>query len=118
MFLRNLYNSFFSCLWHFIAIHNKDAKTNWLKESNLLDETWIVKYINCLYFSFVTMITVGYGDITPKNPLEKAFSIFNMIIACGYFAFSINLIGRIISEIYEEQDSYQFIIYYYLFIII
>ena len=38
----------------------------------------------------MTMITVGYGDITGTNTLEVLISVISMYIACGVFAFSIN----------------------------
>jgi hypothetical protein len=36
---------------------------------------WIHRYVNALYFSFTTMITVGFGDIVPKNIYEKIYVI-------------------------------------------
>ena len=42
------------------------------------------------YFSTVTMITVGYGDITPVNTIEFIFSVFTMLISCGVFAYGLN----------------------------
>ena len=44
----------------------------------------------------MTMITVGYGDVTPKNNIELFFSIITMFLACGVFAFSINSIGSMV----------------------
>ena len=39
------------------------------------------------------MVTVGYGDITPKTTIELLFGIFSILIACAIFAFSLNKIG-------------------------
>lgn len=39
------------------------------------------------------MVTVGYGDITPKTTLELFCGIFSILIACGMFGFSLNTIG-------------------------
>jgi len=36
------------------------------------------------------MITVGFGDIVPISNIEKLFSIFMMILACGVFAFALS----------------------------
>ena len=44
----------------------------------------------------MTMITVGYGDITPKNNIELLFANLTMFLACGVFAFSINSIGGLV----------------------
>lgn len=48
----------------------------------------------------MTMITVGYGDITPKNDIELLTANITMFLACGVFAFSINSIGLIVNAIY------------------
>ena len=40
------------------------------------------------------MVTVGYGDITPKTEREKLFIIVITIISCGLFGYSMNTIGK------------------------
>jgi len=50
------------------------------------------------------MITVGYGDITPVNPLEKVVVVFLTLISCGVFAYSINQIGSIINNITKKRE--------------
>ena len=44
----------------------------------------------------MTMVTVGYGDITPKNNKELICANITMFLACGVFAFSLNYIGVIV----------------------
>ena len=41
------------------------------------------------------MITVGYGDITPKSNRSKFFVICCMIIASGIFGYVMNKIATI-----------------------
>ena len=43
----------------------------------------------------MTMTTVGYGDITPKNNFEYLFANIAMFFSCGVFGFAINSIGII-----------------------
>jgi voltage-gated potassium channel len=34
--------------------------------------------VDALYFSGVTIATLGYGDITPKNPISKIFCVYEV----------------------------------------
>lgn len=45
------------------------------------------------------MVTVGYGDITPMTKIEKILTIGFTIINCAVFAYTVNVIGSIFSEI-------------------
>ena len=52
-----------------------------------------------LYFSFVTMTTLGYGDITPYNELAKSLSIFLSFAGQLYLAMIIaTLVGKYLSQ--------------------
>ncbi len=45
-----------------------------------------MQFDNFLYFSFVTLTTDGYGDITPLNPLLRTLAYLEMIIGQFYMA--------------------------------
>ena len=47
-----------------------------------------------LYFSFTTLTTTGYGDITAINPVVRMWSIFEAIIGTMYNA---TVIARLVS---------------------
>lgn len=47
------------------------------------------------------MMTVGYGDITPQTLMEMGISAFLMLVGCGIFGYSFNLIGKIMNDMNE-----------------
>lgn len=49
-----------------------------------------LSWLDSIYFCVVTLATVGYGDITPKTPLGKVFTIFYILIGIGIIAFFAN----------------------------
>ena len=62
----------------FLATGYKTEDWNGLDKEN--DDTLSKKYGNRLYFSIISFSTLGYGDITPKKPLVKAFTCFLAIL--------------------------------------
>ena len=56
-----------------------------------------------LYFSFVTLTTVGYGDVTPVNPLLR--SVVTMEALIGQLFPAITLARLVSLEIYHRQHG-------------
>ena len=46
-----------------------------------------------LYFSFVTLATLGYGDLTPTGPVTRGLAIFEAIVGQLYLAI---LVARLV----------------------
>jgi low temperature requirement protein LtrA len=53
-----------------------------------------MQYIDCLYWAFTTMVTVGYGDICGMNTNERLFNMIAMIMMAGVYAFALSEIGK------------------------
>lgn len=65
-----------------------------------------LKWLDSLYFTVVTLATVGYGDITPKTDAGKLFTIFYIIIGITIFlALARVVIGRIAYHQMERHDK-------------
>lgn len=47
---------------------------------------WLSNLFNALYFSFITLTTVGYGDISPTVPVAQFFVFFEAIVGSFYLA--------------------------------
>jgi hypothetical protein len=43
-------------------------------------------WLDALYFCVITLATIGYGDITPKTPTGKAFTILFVFLGIGLLA--------------------------------
>ena len=99
-----------ACAWHYVALMeiSHGLNQNWLIAKEIELDEWYIRYIYSFYFSIVTMMTVGYGDISPSNYIECSFIIFLVIYGCGFFAYSINNIGNIFKEMYQEDKEFKY----------
>jgi len=96
----------FACIWYMIGSSHFYPQENWISYSNLQDSPWWKQYLYSYYFVCVTMNTVGFGDLTPQNPLEILFVIVFIFLACGIFAYSLNSIGVIVADIWKRQNEF------------
>jgi voltage-gated potassium channel Kch len=53
-----------------------------------------LNWLDSIYFSVITLATVGYGDITPHTNLGKLFTIFYVLTGVGIIATFANLLIR------------------------
>ncbi len=59
-------------------------------------EDW--KWLDALYFSAVTITTVGFGDLAPKTDLGKMFTIFYAFTGIGVALYTLTQVGQIYVE--------------------
>ena len=72
-----------------------------LSEGNMQSQ-----YISAMYWSIQTMTTVGYGDIVARNDVERAYSIFSMILGGGYYGFIVATMASLVSNLDANAKSY------------
>lgn len=53
------------------------------------------------------MLTVGYGDVVPRNRYEVMFDILAEFTSCLVFAYSVNKIWEIKTELNDKRMKYQ-----------
>ncbi len=51
-------------------------------------EKW--SWIDSLYFTVITLATVGYGDLTPTTPVGKLVAVIFVIVGVGIFLAFLN----------------------------
>lgn len=58
----------FGCAFYYIAIyenHKFNDGSTWVKKFDVQKLDLKDQYVTSIYFAFITMMTIGYGDITP-----------------------------------------------------
>ncbi|MEP2781494.1 MAG: potassium channel family protein [Pseudoruegeria sp.] len=63
-------------------------------------------WVDSVYFSVVTISTVGFGDFSPETSIGKIFTIFYIIIGLGVFVTAATTIAdAIISQAKKEDEN-------------
>ncbi len=79
--------------YHAVHVLEPGSAISTLSE-RMSNETWHAQFSEHLYFSYVTLTSVGYGDITPVGPAARNLAIFQGIFGQLYVAI---LIARLVS---------------------
>lgn len=103
-------------LAHVIACYMAVAGDGWFRAYSHFDgdETaedwgWGRKYVLALYFTFTTLTTVGFGDVTPATTNERWFTIAAMLIGVAFYSYILATVSSMVtsndakSAIYSER---------------
>jgi hypothetical protein len=105
-----------SCAWNLSAwVEMQKGNSSWHQKTLYDDKfrlgeytSWAKEYLFAFYWSLTTMITVGYGDISPKGNFEVIIASLSMLFGCGFFAYAINQIGFILDKLNQKQKNLRF----------
>ncbi|KAM7260458.1 hypothetical protein ACFE04_016199 [Oxalis oulophora] len=106
------------CVYYWLAAHHRIAANTWigLEMSDFRDRSIWLGYIYSMYWSVVTLTTVGYGDLHAVNTEEKAFNMSYMLFNIGLTAYIIgnmtNLIVHSAVKTFYMRDAINEILRY------
>ena len=66
-------------------------------------EGWSI--IDALYFSVMTMSTIGYGDLVPTTTLSKSFTIIFALLSIGVFVAPMSKIVGIVIHLKKIRKA-------------
>ena len=90
-----------ACLWYFVPSMETVGPETWLYARNLQDSSAGEIYMNCLYWTITTLVTVGYGDVVPTTGLEKAVAMIWML----YGVFFISVMVSSFTSLLNSADT-------------
>jgi len=103
MFIRFSYH-FFNIIWHFHAVFLSLIA---LVVGLAAVVTHIEKmpFGDALYFSFITGLTIGYGDIVVKTPVGRILAVLIGFIGVLFSGLVIAVAVRALRETVEESEK-------------
>ncbi len=60
---------------------------------NLREDDGLVRWLGGAYFMLVTMLTIGYGDVTPQSTTEIIIVMFCMVVGIIFFGILLGTIA-------------------------
>ncbi|KAF8571098.1 hypothetical protein P879_01321 [Paragonimus westermani] len=109
-----------ACIWYAIgnAEHQyREPKIGWLNtlaqqtEQHYTDDPQSgpnlpTKYITALYFTFSSLTSIGFGNVSPNTNAEKVFSIIVMLVGSLMYASIFGNVGALIQRLYSGTARY------------
>ena len=101
-----MFSSLHFCTCFFIFV-GKNESQGWIIKNNLQDKTFLDLYITALYYLMTTLTTVGYGDISATNGLEKVYGIFILIVGTCAYSWILTYISNYIKKNNEKFIDFE-----------
>lgn len=98
-------NHFVACIWWYLCVNMTDV--SWMDHDSMVyaatlrDANLFEQYIVTMYWSFITLLGIGYGDITPTNTAERAVCIFIILFGSSLFSY---IMARV-AEMFQMTNS-------------
>lgn len=86
-----------------LAMSHLEAENNWLTKISIHHNPWYEQYAWAYYWGTTTMLTVGFGDISPANYKEALCLTIIEAFSCILLAYNINCVGSLISNISRQN---------------
>ena len=91
--------NFCGCLLRSAANFNFSDTDNWVSGADLYGEDIFTQYVGAIYWSVVTVTTVGYGDITQTSVFELGWVLIIVILGVAVFVTFLGELSTLFSEL-------------------
>uniref|UniRef100_A0A3Q3F2Y1 Potassium voltage-gated channel subfamily H member 2 n=1 Tax=Labrus bergylta TaxID=56723 RepID=A0A3Q3F2Y1_9LABR len=105
-----------ACIWYAIGSVERNGSIGWLHtlgdqlgkhfNDSVPGPSIKDKYVTALYFTFSSLTSVGFGNVSPNTNSEKIFSICVMLIGSLMYASIFGNVSAIIQRLYSGTARY------------
>lgn len=64
------------------------------------------RYAICLYYTTYTLVSLGYGDVTPATTAERYFCVMTMLIGAYFFGYVFGSITSLIASANAASEEF------------
>lgn len=69
------------------------------------DDKWF-EYVRSLYWTFTTLTTVGYGDISAKTMPQMIYCMATMVVGVAFFGYVLSNVASILARLDSAREEY------------
>lgn len=97
------------CDWVNAYVHFQDQDAAEVFSSPCIPRrvSLLTEYLSALYWSAMTISTVGYGDIVPTNNGERAFVICGLFVGASFFSYVVGSVCSVLAKLSEKEEEFQ-----------
>lgn len=105
-----------ACAWFFVALVEDLAPYTWVGRYDLVDEDTWTHYLSSLYWTWSTLTTLGYGDITAGTNSERICTMVCMLFGVSFYSYITASMSSFLDRLdassqrrreqYEELEQY------------
>lgn len=101
-----------ACFWGLTPgiedfVGNDGVAKNWILNYDHVDtEDGVDLYLTSLYWSVMTLTTIGYGDVSPVTPGERVLAILAMMMGGSIYAYVVGAVCGIVASMDEATTLY------------
>ncbi|OQS01125.1 voltage-gated ion channel superfamily [Achlya hypogyna] len=94
-----------ACLWGCVPQY-EDSNWNWEVAYGVNGSTAGTLYVASLYWSVMTIGTIGYGDLPMATNTEKVVAIVCMTVGCASYSFVVGSVCGLVSSLDESATEF------------
>ncbi|XP_078592720.1 cyclic nucleotide-gated channel alpha-3-like [Branchiostoma floridae x Branchiostoma japonicum] len=95
-----------ACLYYMLSEYEGLGTNEWVYPGDEEEQPFIRKYIRCMYWSIMTLTTIGENP-PPRTNLEYIFTGLTFLIGVFLFATVVGNVGDVISNLRHARTEFQ-----------
>ena len=101
-----LVSHFMACMYYLVS-NSSDHPDAWVKNPEYAGYTNAQFYILSLYWSIMTITTIGYGDISPQSTEERLIAILFMAIGACLYSYIVGTMCSVVQGLNVTKNEFQ-----------
>jgi hypothetical protein len=95
------------CFWVLMASFDDYNPDTWISRVHMNDSDNFSVYLASIYWTFTTLLTVGYGDISAYTDMELAYASCWMLVGSIFYTFTIGNVVNVLTNLASKDALLQ-----------